>query len=148
MFFWTPAFFVSFNLHNETQQHVLFDAEVIPRCMILCQLWCSGWYIREELAALQAEAARVRKHHERQADLETAIRLGGSDEDLHEPTRNEDVGADAIGAAGTVLGNIFDRGDKLEAPTIEEESGSSDRKNREATSGSLNRPRQNRRRCR
>ena len=91
-------------------------------------------------AALQAEAARVRKDHERQADLETAIMLGGSDEDLHEPTRNEDVGADAIGAAGTVLGNIFDRGDKLEAPTIEEGSGSSDRKNREATSGSLNRP--------
>ena len=84
-------------------------------------------------AELQAEAARVRKEHERAADLETAKMLGGSDEDLHEPTRNEDVGDDAIGAAGTVVGNVFGGGDEMDAPIVEGEqpapiSGSSSRR--------------------
>ena len=72
-------------------------------------------------AALQVEAARVRKQHEREADLETAKMLGGSDEDLHEPLRNEDIGDDVVGAAGTVVGNFFGGGDKMESPVEEEE---------------------------
>lgn len=70
-------------------------------------------------AKLQAEAAQVRKEHERSSDLKTAKMLGGSEEDLHEPIRNDEAGNDAIGAAGTVIGNIFGGGNKMDAPVID-----------------------------
>ena len=86
-------------------------------------------------AALQVEAARVRKQHEREADLETAKMLGGSDEDLHEPLRNEDIGDDVVGAAGTVVGNFFGGGDKMESPVEEEEKQQQQQQSESGSSG-------------